>query len=191
MVPAISTPQEYLSSGCDRPSSPKRSIPRGCRTRATFGALEVALVSVMRPPCWSRSPACNVAIAVSSRTICCRSRSHDRFARNVAPIIREIQSTGVASHRGIARSLNARGVTTARGASGRRFKSAQSCGVYGVLRAVNQTTNKQQTTSKANPLPNSVLKVVSPLPMPFDRTVTWRQFAHQSIEMRVSISENF
>jgi hypothetical protein len=39
----------------------------------------------------------------------------DRFAKNVAPIIREIQSTGVASHRGIARSLNARGVTTARG----------------------------------------------------------------------------
>jgi hypothetical protein len=30
-------------------------------------------------------------------------------------IIREIQSTGVASHRGIARSLNARGVATARG----------------------------------------------------------------------------
>ena len=40
-----------------------------------------------------------------------------------------------------------------------------------------QTNNKQQTTSKADPLPNSVLKVVSPLPMPFDRTVTWRQFA--------------
>jgi hypothetical protein len=39
----------------------------------------------------------------------------DRFAKNVAPIIREIQSTGVASHRGIARSLNARGVATARG----------------------------------------------------------------------------
>jgi hypothetical protein len=27
----------------------------------------------------------------------------DRFAKNVAPIIREIQSIGVASHRGIAR----------------------------------------------------------------------------------------
>jgi DNA invertase Pin-like site-specific DNA recombinase len=39
----------------------------------------------------------------------------DRFAKNIAPIIREIQSTGVASHRGIARSLNARGVATARG----------------------------------------------------------------------------
>jgi len=39
----------------------------------------------------------------------------DRFAKNVAPIIREIQSSGVASHRAIARSLNARGVATARG----------------------------------------------------------------------------
>jgi len=39
----------------------------------------------------------------------------DRFAKNVAPIIREIQSSGVASHRGIARALNSRGVATARG----------------------------------------------------------------------------
>ena len=39
----------------------------------------------------------------------------DRFAKNVAPMIREIQSIGVVSHRGIARSLNARGVATARG----------------------------------------------------------------------------
>jgi hypothetical protein len=30
-------------------------------------------------------------------------------------VIREIQSTGVASHRGIARSLNSRGVATAHG----------------------------------------------------------------------------
>jgi hypothetical protein len=37
------------------------------------------------------------------------------FAKNIAPIIREIQSSGVASHRGIARALNARGVATARG----------------------------------------------------------------------------
>src|SRR5262249_26782465 len=47
--------------------------------------------------------------------------------------------------------------------------------------------NKQQ--AKLTPS-DSALKVVSPLPMPFDRTVTWRQFAHQSIEMRVSVSEN-
>ena len=39
----------------------------------------------------------------------------DRFAKNVAPIIREIQSSGVTSHRAIARSLNSRGIATARG----------------------------------------------------------------------------
>ena len=39
----------------------------------------------------------------------------DRFAKNVVPVIREIQSSGVAPHRAIARSLNARGVATARG----------------------------------------------------------------------------
>jgi DNA invertase Pin-like site-specific DNA recombinase len=39
----------------------------------------------------------------------------DRFAKNVAPIIRDIQSSGVASLRGIARSLLARGIATARG----------------------------------------------------------------------------
>jgi DNA invertase Pin-like site-specific DNA recombinase len=38
-----------------------------------------------------------------------------RFAKNVAPIIREIEASGVSSHRGIARALNARGVGTARG----------------------------------------------------------------------------
>jgi DNA invertase Pin-like site-specific DNA recombinase len=38
-----------------------------------------------------------------------------RFALNLAPVIREIQSSGVPSHRGIARALNARGVATARG----------------------------------------------------------------------------
>src|SRR5262249_51022852 len=39
----------------------------------------------------------------------------DRFARNVAPIIREIQASGVDSNRGIARALTARGIGTARG----------------------------------------------------------------------------
>jgi DNA invertase Pin-like site-specific DNA recombinase len=39
----------------------------------------------------------------------------DRFAKNVAPIIREIQGTGISSRRAIARVLNARGVATARG----------------------------------------------------------------------------
>jgi hypothetical protein len=39
----------------------------------------------------------------------------DRIAKNVTPIIREIKSSGIASDRGIARSLNARGVATAHG----------------------------------------------------------------------------
>jgi DNA invertase Pin-like site-specific DNA recombinase len=37
------------------------------------------------------------------------------FARNVLPIIRQIQASGVSSLRGIARALDARGVATARG----------------------------------------------------------------------------
>jgi hypothetical protein len=39
----------------------------------------------------------------------------DKFARTVLPVIRDIQSSGMSSHRAIARSLNARGVATARG----------------------------------------------------------------------------
>jgi DNA invertase Pin-like site-specific DNA recombinase len=38
-----------------------------------------------------------------------------RFAANTAPVIREIQNSGVASLRGIAAVLNARGVRTVRG----------------------------------------------------------------------------
>lgn len=38
-----------------------------------------------------------------------------RFAQNVAPVIREVQASGVASLRGVAAALNARGVRTARG----------------------------------------------------------------------------
>jgi hypothetical protein len=52
---------------------------------------------------------------VRDRAVANLKADADRFAKNIAPIIREIQSTGVASHRGIARSLNARGVATARG----------------------------------------------------------------------------
>jgi len=52
---------------------------------------------------------------VRDRAVANLKAAADRFAKNVAPIIREIQLTGVASHRGIARSLNARGVATARG----------------------------------------------------------------------------
>jgi DNA invertase Pin-like site-specific DNA recombinase len=52
---------------------------------------------------------------VRDRAVASLKASADRFASNVAPIIREIQSSGVASHRGIARALNARGIATARG----------------------------------------------------------------------------
>ena len=53
--------------------------------------------------------------AVRDRAVASVRADADRFAKNVAPIIREIQSTGVASHRAIARSLNSRGIATARG----------------------------------------------------------------------------
>ncbi len=53
--------------------------------------------------------------AVRDRAVASLKADADRFAKNVAPIIREIQSTGVTSHRGIARSLNSRGIATARG----------------------------------------------------------------------------
>ena len=52
---------------------------------------------------------------VRKRAVASTKAEANRFASNVAPVIREIQSSGVASHRGIARSLNARGVATARG----------------------------------------------------------------------------
>jgi DNA invertase Pin-like site-specific DNA recombinase len=38
-----------------------------------------------------------------------------RFAENTAPVIRQVQESGVASLRGVAAVLNARGVRTARG----------------------------------------------------------------------------
>jgi DNA invertase Pin-like site-specific DNA recombinase len=48
------------------------------------------------------------------RAVASTKAEADRFARNILPIIREIQASGVASQRGIARALNARGVATAR-----------------------------------------------------------------------------
>jgi Recombinase len=39
----------------------------------------------------------------------------DRYSANIVPLIREIQSSGVKSLRGIARALAARGVRTVRG----------------------------------------------------------------------------
>lgn len=43
------------------------------------------------------------------------SNKADHFARNVAPVIREIRATGANTFRAIASALNARGVPTARG----------------------------------------------------------------------------
>lgn len=53
--------------------------------------------------------------AVRDRAVASTKAEADRFAKNVAPIIREIQSSGISSHRGIARRLNERSVATARG----------------------------------------------------------------------------
>jgi DNA invertase Pin-like site-specific DNA recombinase len=39
----------------------------------------------------------------------------EAFASNVLPIVRQIQASGVTTHRGLAEALNARGVRTARG----------------------------------------------------------------------------
>jgi DNA invertase Pin-like site-specific DNA recombinase len=52
---------------------------------------------------------------VRNRAVANVKADADRLAKNVAPIIREIHLSGVASNRGIARSLNARGIATARG----------------------------------------------------------------------------
>jgi DNA invertase Pin-like site-specific DNA recombinase len=52
---------------------------------------------------------------VRERAVASTKAEADRFAKNVAPIIREIRDTGASSLRAIARALNARGVATARG----------------------------------------------------------------------------
>jgi DNA invertase Pin-like site-specific DNA recombinase len=52
---------------------------------------------------------------VRDRAVASVKADADRFAKNVAPIIREIQASGVASRRAIARALNNRGIATARG----------------------------------------------------------------------------
>jgi DNA invertase Pin-like site-specific DNA recombinase len=53
--------------------------------------------------------------AVRDRAVASTKAEADRFAKNVAPIIREIRDSGMSSLRAIARALNARGVATARG----------------------------------------------------------------------------
>jgi DNA invertase Pin-like site-specific DNA recombinase len=52
---------------------------------------------------------------VRRRAVVSVKENANRFAQNVAPVIREIQTSGVASHRAIARTLNTRGIATARG----------------------------------------------------------------------------
>src|SRR5438270_1317344 len=52
---------------------------------------------------------------VRRRAVASTKANADRFAKNVVPIIKEIQGSGIASRRAIARALNARGVATRRG----------------------------------------------------------------------------
>jgi DNA invertase Pin-like site-specific DNA recombinase len=63
---------------------------------------------------------------VRARAVASVKADADRFARNVAPIIREIKSSGVTSHRQIAKSFNARGVATARGG---KWTAVQVCSI--------------------------------------------------------------
>jgi hypothetical protein len=52
---------------------------------------------------------------VRRRAVASTKANADRFAKNLAPIIREIQSSGITSRRAIARALKVRGVASARG----------------------------------------------------------------------------
>ena len=60
------------------------------------------------------------------RAVASTKAEADRFAKNTAPIIREIRAAGAASHRAVARALNARGVPTARGGTWSAVRSARS-----------------------------------------------------------------
>jgi DNA invertase Pin-like site-specific DNA recombinase len=85
---------------------------------------------------------------VRDRAVASVKADADRFAKNVAPIIREIKSTGVASHRVIARSLNSRGIATARGG---QWTAVQ---VGSILRrsggADHRTTERKPPTQKGD-----------------------------------------
>ena len=96
--------------GCAHPRSPPHKILKersliAQRTRDALKASKARGVVLGNP---------NLA-DVRNRAVASTKAEADRFAKNVAPIIREIQSSGVASLRGIARSLVARGIATARG----------------------------------------------------------------------------
>ena len=99
------------------------------------------------------APIANSTSGIQSRAVASVKADADHFAKNVAPIIREIQSSGVAPHRGIARALNSRGIATARGG---HWTAVQ---VGAILHRVGHFASgrsiKQQTTSKADPLPTA------------------------------------
>lgn len=75
------------------------------RTRAALSAAKARGVQLGNP---------NLAIARESAQAA-RSQNADRFATNVIPVIRQIQSTGCSTLREVAAALNARGVPTRRG----------------------------------------------------------------------------
>jgi len=75
------------------------------RTKAALQAAKARGVKLGSP-----SPEKGSKIGVVQLT-----KNADRFASNVAPIIREIQAAGVKTYRGIAQALNARGIQTTRG----------------------------------------------------------------------------
>jgi DNA invertase Pin-like site-specific DNA recombinase len=79
------------------------------RTKAALAAAKARGVVLGNPRLAEARPRAVASAAVSIKA------GADRFAKSIAPIIREITSSGVESHRGIARALNARGVATARG----------------------------------------------------------------------------
>jgi DNA invertase Pin-like site-specific DNA recombinase len=75
------------------------------RTREALAAAKTRGVQLGNPRLAEAS-----AIAIAAN-----KEAADRFAANVAPIIKQIQASGVSSLRGVARTLSARGVRTARG----------------------------------------------------------------------------
>ena len=65
----------------------------------------------------------HVLVTASEREVASPNKANaDRFAANVLPVLEQIKASGATSLRAIAKALNARGVATARGGSGRRCK---------------------------------------------------------------------
>src|SRR5271166_3437326 len=75
------------------------------RTRAALAAKKAQGIKLGNPRAAEAAPKAHAAHRAAA----------DRFATNILPIIREIQSAGRSSLREIAEALNARGVRTARG----------------------------------------------------------------------------